>query len=83
MRKTIALSTFLFYALFLGAQISFDPGYFIDNQTKRQECLIENKDWKNNPNSFRYKTSEDGSIQEIHIRDLQEFGINGASRYMS
>lgn len=82
MRKKIALSTFLLYTLFLGAQISFDPGYFIDNQTKRQECLIENKDWKNNPTSFRYKTSEEGSIQEIHIRDLQEFGINSASRYI-
>jgi hypothetical protein len=82
MRKKIALSTFLLYTLFLGAQISFDPGYFIDNKTKKQECLIENKDWKNNPTSFRYKTSEEGNIQEIHIRDLQEFGINGASRYI-
>ena len=82
MRKNIALFSFLFYACFLGAQISFDPGYFIDNQRKRQECLIENKDWKNNPVSFSYKINEGGDVQQVHIRDLQEFGINGASKYI-
>lgn len=83
MKEKIALATlFLLSSFFLYAQVSFTPGYFIDSQQKRQECLIEYKEWKNNPTSFRYKTSNDGEVQQVNIRDLQEFGIDNFSKYI-
>lgn len=69
-------------ASFLYSQIKFEKGYFIDNQNNVVECLIKNEDWKNNPNSFEYKTSEDSEKKKGDIKDVKEFGVYNAFKYL-
>lgn len=64
------------------AQIRFEPGYFIDNNNDKTECLIKNLDWKNNPDAFEYKLSESGELQRATIKSVREFGINGQSKFI-
>ncbi len=64
------------------AQIRFEPGYFIDNHGQRTDCLIKNVDWKNNPVSFFYKTSEEAQPLKAVIDSVMEFGVPGTSKYI-
>lgn len=59
------------------AQIRFEPGYFIDNSGTRQEVLIRNVEWKNNPTVFDYKTSENTENQQRTIGNTSEFSVGG------
>ncbi|AZA82723.1 tRNA modification GTPase [Chryseobacterium lactis] len=64
------------------AQIKFEKGYFIDNSGTKKEVLIRNLDWKNNPVDFEYKTDNAGSVQKESIKNVQEFAVDGNSKYI-
>ncbi len=57
------------------AQIRFEPAYFIDENGKRVDCLIKDVDWKNNPEEFTYKLSEEGETYKKNVDDVLIFGI--------
>lgn len=77
MLKRYLLSLFTFF-IFLEnfAQITFDNGYFIDNNGNKKVCLIKNSDWLNNPDKFDYKTSENAEVETIDIQNVKEFSVN-------
>lgn len=64
------------------SQITFENGYFIDQNNKKTDCLIENLDWKSTPTNFRYKLSEDQDIVTADVKTIKEFAISGESKYM-
>lgn len=64
------------------SQISFENGYFINESSKKINCLIKNVDWKNNPTEFEYKLSQNDTVQTATIHSVKEFGINNVSRYI-
>lgn len=73
----------LFFAVFsVHAQIRFEPGYIVDNNGVKKDVLIQNKDWRSNPSTIRYKLTEDGSTQTASITDIKEFGIGNETRYL-
>ncbi|GAA5097933.1 hypothetical protein GCM10023210_33490 [Chryseobacterium ginsengisoli] len=80
--KKIILLTGIISACFFNAQIKFEKGYFIDNSGQRNEVLIKNLDWKNNPTEFEYKTNESSSINKENIKNIQEFGIDNERKYI-
>jgi len=63
-------------------QITFEKGYFIDNQNQRVECLIKNIDWKNNPDQFDYKLTTNSSTEKGNLNTTKEFGVTGFSKYV-
>lgn len=64
------------------AQITFEKGYFTTNEGTRNECLIKNIDWRDNPTEFEYKMNEtDSQSKKETISNIQEFGIYGESKY--
>jgi len=63
------------------AQTTFDSGYFISNNGEKTDCLIKNKDWRDNPSDFEYKKSEDSEVMVGSIQNIQEFGIGELIRY--
>lgn len=73
----LTLTTFSVFS-----QITFEPGYFINNTGIKTECLIKNSDWKNNPTSFEYKGSENSTTIKANISDIKEFSINGFSKHI-
>lgn len=64
------------------AQITFEPGYFIDNDGKKTDCLIKNKDWKNNPIEFQYQLFANDEKRIADIESVREFGISGTTKYI-
>jgi len=80
--KFILLVGILLLSLTSFSQIEFEPGYLIDNNNQRIDCLIKNQDWKNNPNKIRYKTSENDEPEIASIEEIKEFGLNNQSKYI-
>lgn len=64
------------------AQIKFEKGYFINNSGEKTEVFIKNMDWRNNPVEFEYKSEEKGEIKKESIKNIQEFSIDGTSKYI-
>lgn len=64
------------------SQIAFENGYFIDQNNKKTDCLIENLDWKSTPTNFRYKLPESQNIITSDVKTIKEFAISGESKYI-
>ncbi len=82
MKQFLSVIVLLCFYLNSNAQISFEKGYFINNVGQKKECLINNKDWKNNPKTFTYKFSEDGVEKTMYMVNAKEFGIYNFSKYI-
>lgn len=84
MRKVNFLIVLLFVLITtsLSAQIDFKPAYFIDNSGNTVNCLIRDVEWKSNPTSFEYKSSEEAPIQIAKIDNVQEFRIESFPKYI-
>jgi hypothetical protein len=65
------------------SQIIYEKGYYINNADQKVNCLIKNKDWKNNPIEFEYKLSENDDSKKLGRQSVKEFGIYNRSRYIS
>lgn len=81
MKKQLFIPLILCIAFKSYAQITFEEGYFITDNGEKKVCLIKNKDWRNNPETFEYKTEKDGPIKLADISYVKEFGIFNASKY--
>ncbi len=78
--KKIYVIAFTFFIVSVNqAQILFEKGYFIDYRNIKIDCFIRNADWKNYPEKFDYKLSEDGEIKTIDLKETKEFGIGNFS----
>ncbi|OEK09291.1 hypothetical protein A8C32_11245 [Flavivirga aquatica] len=64
------------------SQIVFEKGYYINNANQKNDCLIKNIEWYNNPTEFEYKLSEDSRIIKKTIDNVKEFGITNDFRYV-
>lgn len=83
MRKQLLLITlFTILCAESYSQIIFENGYFINESNKKNDCLIKNIDWKNNPTEFEYKLSQNDTFQKATIQTVKEFGINNVSKYI-
>ena len=82
MKKILFLTLFLYTHLIAFSQIQYEKGYFIDNENKRTDCLIKNVDWKNNPNRFDYKITENAGKETKSIENVQAFSIQNFSKYV-
>ncbi|PXY43369.1 autotransporter outer membrane beta-barrel domain-containing protein [Flavobacterium hydrophilum] len=64
------------------SQIVFENGYFVTDNDKRTDCLIENIDWKNTPVEFKYKLSQGEDAVTENTSTVKEFAINGQSKFI-
>ena len=58
------------------AQITFDPGHFINNEGEKIEGFIKNIEWNNNPESFEFMDSENGNKKTYSIDEVAEFKVD-------
>jgi len=80
--KFIIFYFLLAISLTTSAQITFEPGYYINNEGQRVDGLIRNTDWVYNPVQFDFKESINAPINNIELQDIKEFGIDGGSKYI-
>jgi len=83
MKERIFILILLLIGTCLFGQISYEKGYTIDVNGNRQECLIKNMDWKNNPSEFLYKINPDDEPLKAFPETIKEFGVYGTSKYVS
>ena len=57
------------------AQKIFNRGYFIDNEGKRTEAFIADKEWAQDAKTLRFRTTEKGDVSVLNISDVQEIGV--------
>lgn len=81
MKKYLLLLFFTILSAPCFSQISFQKGYYINNNGQKTECEIKNLDWKNNPTEFEYRLSQNTEIYNISIEFVKEFGVYNYSKY--
>lgn len=64
------------------AQEVYETGYFIDNEGKRSDVLINNLDWKNNPKEFSFKANPSSGSEKKEISQVAEFGIGSTFKFV-
>ncbi|GGG44644.1 hypothetical protein [Epilithonimonas arachidiradicis] len=74
---------FTFLSININSQITFEKGYIITNDGNKEEVLIKNQDWLNNPVEFIYKIGSEPSEKKGTIQNVKEFGVNGYNRLVS
>ncbi len=82
MKKGLFIIFIITFSFKSYSQITFEKGYFINNNNKKIDCLIKNNDWKNNPIEFNYKLLNDKNIQIASINSIKEFGIYNYSKFI-
>jgi hypothetical protein len=82
MKKEILLLLTAILSLNCYSQISFEKGYFINNNEEKIQCFIKNVDWENNPKDFKYKLLEKSDPKTASIAQIKEFGIYNYSKYI-
>jgi hypothetical protein len=82
MKINILLLILVLTATFSYGQIKFENGYLIDNENFKQECLIKNQDWWNNPSEFDYKVSGNDTVKKGNMFSVKEFGITHISKFI-
>lgn len=64
------------------AQIKYEPGYFIDNEGLKTDCLIKNYDWKNNPVEIEFKLDASQASTIAPISSVSMFEILNESKFV-
>jgi hypothetical protein len=82
MKTPFTLFIFISFPFFLHAQGIFVPGYFINNQGERIDCLVKDEDWKNTPRGFDWKTGPDAGVQRAEMEEVAEFGLEDRLRFV-
>ncbi|WP_312075722.1 hypothetical protein [Chryseobacterium sp.] len=81
--RRIILGFLLFLTVVINAQIKFENGYIISNNGTKQDVLIKNLAWVDNPNQITYKSSEDSKELHASPADIKEFKVDGFQKYIS
>lgn len=81
MMKNIFCLLFISFTLFINAQITYEKGYFIDNDNNRTECYIKNIDWRTSPSGISYRSTSDANSKEVSISEIREFYIYDTEHY--
>ena len=82
MKRTLLLLLLSILSLYCHSQITFEKGYFINNNNQKIDCLIKNLEWNNNPRKFEYILSKDGEPQVASIASVKEFKIENGIKYI-
>lgn len=81
MKNILLLTLLLSQTIF--SQITFEKGYFINNQNQKIDCFIKNIDWLNNPEMFNYKLHEKDAERTANPKEVKEFGIENEFKFVS
>jgi hypothetical protein len=81
MKKVFFLVTLLISIITFG-QDNYSSGYFIDQNNKKIEGLIEDTNPYNNPEIINFKSSSEAQAAEISITNIKEFKINSDYKFV-
>lgn len=65
----------------LFSQTSFQPGYYIDNNSNKISGLIKNEDWSQIPSKLLFKKHTEDQAITIEGNQFSEFKVEGTKHY--
>lgn len=80
--KTLFSFILLFISFSVFCQHKFKPGYYIDESGQKNVVLIKDEGWKNNPDKFYFKSTDDSPEQTARLENVKEFSINQGVKYI-
>lgn len=82
MRKNLITLSILILSFNCYSQITFEKGFYINNDGQKTICLIKNIDWLNNPTEFQIKLTENNEAKTITIDNVKEVTIYDISKHI-
>jgi len=82
MKSKLLILTILLSAFQAFSQNKFEPGYFIQDNGTKTDCLIKNEDWRGSPSTFEYKLGENSEVKIGSIVNIKEFGSAESFKYV-
>lgn len=79
--KSTVLLFFLVSTMMFG-QVKYEPGYLINVDNQRIECLIKHYDWNYNPTDIEYKIGDNEEVKNADILNVKEFGFDEVLKYV-
>jgi len=75
MKKALLSFLLLIFSLITIGQIKFEPGYYINNNDEKINCLIKNEDWFGSPKNIEIKLKEDSESITKDINQVKSFEV--------
>lgn len=72
----LLITLFLIPFKYSNSQVTYEQGYFIDNNSNRIDCLIKNYQWKNSPKKLELKLNSNSNSIKKDINDIKEFQVS-------
>lgn len=82
MKKNLITLSILILSYTCYSQITFEKGFYINNDGQKTICLIKNIDWINNPTEFQIKLTENNEVKTITIDNVKEVTIYDISKHI-
>ncbi len=73
---------FSLLSITISAQVSFDKGFYVNNNGEKIECYIKNKNWKKYPNFILTKKNLGSNAVKIDIAEVRSFQIGEALKFV-
>lgn len=75
MKTFISICISLIVTATLFGQITYETGFYIDNNGNKHDGLIKNIDWLDSPSSFEFKTNQNAKSETRTLNNTTAFGI--------
>lgn len=82
LQKHVIITVVILFNFLAYSQVTYEKGYYINNDNKKIDCFIKEPGWDSNPTEFKYKLSEDSQPQLQSIKTIKEFGVYNESKYI-
>ncbi len=82
MKLKLLFATIILSTISAISQTNFEPGYIIQTDGTKINCLIKNEDWKGSPTTFIYKLEENGVLKLGHTNEVSAFGSAESFKYV-
>ncbi|PWL38489.1 hypothetical protein DKG77_09495 [Flagellimonas aquimarina] len=82
MKNLITVLFFIIISISASGQRDFEPGYFIDDNDNKLECLIQNEKWLFSPKEVFYKLNESSEVKSFTVKNCKEFKIGDEGVFM-
>lgn len=82
MKKIYFILVFVLATIQVYSQWKFAPGYIIDNEGEKTNCLLVNTGVQYKGEDYIYKINKTDNPTEVDIKTISEFGVNDALRFV-
>lgn len=81
MLKSFLSSSLLFLSIQINAQ--YEQGYIVTKDGTNKIGYVQNENWRENPETIRFKENQDSSASSYDTKTISEFGIGDKIKFLA